>query len=328
MVNRKNRRAVPQVGCLTPEGAKPMAAAMTRHPISNSTALLQTLGAYGIWGLLPLFFKQIPTVSPWEVVGERILFSLLLILVVLALRRSLGELLGLLRQPRVLLALGTSSLLIASNWLIYIWAISESHIVAASLGYFLNPLINVLQGVTMLRERLDRVQATAIGVAAMGVALLAAGSLDTLMLSLALAWSFALYGLIRKLTPVPPLAGLGVETLILSLPAAGLLIWLDGNAGLAFGHETRTSMLLVLTGAITTVPLVLFASGARHLSMVTLGLLQYLAPTVQFLLGVLLYGETLSPTRWASFALVWAGLAIFVVHALRRHRREEPMAPV
>ncbi len=301
---------------------------MAQRTISNNTALLQALGAYGLWGLLPLFFKQIATVSPWEVVGDRILFSLLLILVVLAFRRGLGDLLGLLRQPRILLALGGSSLLIAANWLVYIWAISESHVVAASLGYFLNPLVNVLLGVTLLRERLDRVQAIAVGVAAVGVALLAAGSLDTLMLSLALAWSFALYGLVRKLTPVPPLAGLGVETLILSLPAAGLLLWLDGDSGLAFGDETHTSVLLMLSGAITTVPLVLFASGARHLSMVTLGLLQYIAPTVQFLLGVLLFGETLSPVQWASFALVWAGLAIFVGHAIRRHRRDEAMAPM
>lgn len=301
---------------------------MTQRTIPSGTALLQALGAYGLWGLLPLFFKQISTVSPWEVVGDRILFSLLLILVVLAFRRGLSDLFGLLRQPRILLALGASSLFIAVNWLVYIFAISQSHVVAASLGYFLNPLINVLLGVTVLRERLDRVQAAAIGIAAIGVALLAAGSLETLMLSLALAVSFALYGLVRKLTPVPPLAGLGVETLILCLPAAGLLLWLDSGPGLAFGDETRTSVLLMLSGAITTVPLVLFASGARYLSMVTLGLLQYLAPTIQFLLGVLMFGETLSPTRWASFALVWLGLAIFAGHAIRRHRRQAAMAPV
>lgn len=301
---------------------------MTQRTMPSPSALSRATAAYALWGLLPLFFKQLPTVSPLEVVAQRILFSLLLILIVLALRRGLADLGGLLRQPRILLALGASSMLIAGNWLVYIWAVSQSHVVAASLGYFLNPLVNVLLGVTLLRERLDRVQATAIGIAAVGVALLAAGAPETLLLSFALAWSFALYGLIRKLTPVPPLAGLGVETLLLSLPAVGMLLWLERGPGLAFGDDVRTSVLLMLSGAITTVPLVLFASGARQLSMVTLGLLQYIAPTIQFLLGVLLFGETLSTTRWASFALVWTGLAVFAIHALRRHRRQAAMEPV
>lgn len=228
------------------------------------------------------------------------------------------------------MALGASSLFIASNWLVYIYAINEDHVVAASLGYYLNPLINVLLGVTLLRERLDSVQVVAIGIAAAGVSLLAMGSLDTLLVSLALAVSFALYGLVRKLTPAPPLAGLGIETLILCLPAAGLLLWMSSGSGngLALGDDAGTSALLLLSGAITTIPLVLFASGARHLSMVTMGLLQYIAPTTQFLLGVLVFGETLSPVRWASFSLVWLGLAIFAGHAIRRHRRQPAMEPV
>lgn len=302
---------------------------MTQRTIFVNPALLQSLSAYALWGLLPLYFKQLPGVSPWEIVGERVLFSLLLILMILAVRRSLADMIALLRQPRILLALAASSLFIAVNWLVYIYAISEDHVVAASLGYFLNPLINVLIGVTVLRERLDRVQAAAIGLATIGVALLAIGSLDTLALSLALAVSFALYGLVRKLTPVPPLAGLGIETLILCLPAAGLLFWMGTTGpGLELGGEVLTSALLLLSGAITTVPLVLFASGARYLSMVTLGLLQYIAPTVQFLLGVLVFGETLSPVRWASFSLVWLGLAVFAGHAIRRHRRQLAMEPV
>lgn len=307
-----------------------MARDMTQRTIPADNALLQALAAYGIWGLLPLYFRTVAHVSPWEVVADRILFSLVLILAVLAVRRSLADMLGLLRRPRILLALGASSLLIAANWLVYIFAISDDHVVAASLGYFLNPLINVLLGVTVLRERLDRVQAVAVGIAAVGVSLLAMGSLDTLMVSLALAISFALYGLVRKLTPVPPLAGLGVETMILCLPATGLLLWMGSGSGdgLAFGDDAGTSALLLLSGAITTVPLVLFASGARHLSMVTMGLLQYIAPTTQFLLGILVFGETLSPVRWASFSLVWLGLAIFAVHAIRRHRRQPTMEPV
>lgn len=294
---------------------------MTQRTIPANMPLLQALAAYSLWGLLPLYFKQISEVPPWEVLGDRILFSLGLILLTLAVRNRLAEMIALLRRPRILLALTTSGLLIAGNWLVYIVAISEEHVLAASLGYFLNPLINVLIGVTVLRERLDRVQGISIAIAAIGVALLALGSLDTLMISLALAVSFALYGLVRKLTPVPPLAGLGVETFVLCLPAMGLLLWMSRRTGLVFGDDLHASVLLICLGAITTVPLVLFASGARHLPMVTLGLLQYFAPTIQFLLGVLLFGETLSPTRWASFVLVWLGLAIFAGHAIRRHRR-------
>lgn len=296
---------------------------------TSGTAFLQALGAYGLWGLLPLYFKLIHDVPPLEVLGYRVLFSLLLIGVVLVMRGRMAEAFAILRQPRIMLALTASSILIAGNWIVYIHAVKEAHVVAASLGYFLNPLVNVLLGLTVLRERIDRVQMVAIGLAAVGVALLAAGALDTLSISLTLAGTFALYGLVRKLTPVPPLAGLGIETLILSLPAAGLLLWLDAGPGLQFGEDAGISLLLVASGAITTVPLVMFASGARHLSMVTLGLLQYIAPTVQFLLAVLLFGETLSTTRWASFALVWLGLAVFAGHAIRRHRRPpEPAAPV
>lgn len=276
--------------------------------------------AYAAWGLMPVYFNLLGGVAPLEIVANRILWSLGLIMLVMAVRREVHQLVLALTTPRLVGALLVSAVLIAANWLIYIWAVTSQHILAASLGYFLNPLVNVLLGVTLLRERLERAQWLAIGLAALGVAILAAGAPQTLGISLALALSFALYGLIRKLTPVSSLTGLGIETLLLALPSLAMLYWLHRSAGLAFGDAPGGTLLLIASGAVTSVPLLLFASGARRLPLVTLGLLQYVAPTTQFALGVFVYGERLSPEHWISFGLIWAGLAIFMAHALGRRR--------
>lgn len=276
--------------------------------------------AYALWGLIPIYFKLLGGVSPVEIVANRILWALGLILLVLFVRRELGQFINAFTTPRLFGMLAASAILIACNWLVYIWAVTNGHILAASLGYFLNPVVNVLLGVTLLRERLRAVQWLAVGLAAAGAAILAAGALQTLGISLALASSFALYGLIRKVTPVSSLAGLGIESLILTVPAIGALFWVHQNGGLSFGEAPGTTALLAASGVITSVPLLLFASSARRLPLVTLGLLQYVSPTTQFLLAIFVYGERMSPERWISFGLIWTGLAIFVAYALGQRR--------
>jgi chloramphenicol-sensitive protein RarD len=280
--------------------------------------LFHALGAYIIWGLLPIYFHLLRDVGALEVLGSRIIWSFVLILSVLAFRGELNDLRAALR-PRTLAALSVSGMLIAANWLTYIWAVGHGQIMAASLGYFLNPLVNVLLGVTLLRERLPAVQWVAIVMAGVGVAILAAGAPATLGISLSLAFTFAFYGLVRKLTPVSPLAGLGVETVVLLVPAIIALVWLATGPGLAFGRNTTPTLLMLASGIVTSAPLLLFASAARKLPLVTLGLVQYVAPTLQFIVGML-YGETLSAAQWWSFALIWVGLALFAAHVVRTSR--------
>jgi len=293
-----------------------------REPVSDyRQGLLHAFLAYAVWGLLPAYIKLLGGVSALEIVANRVIWSLGIILAILVWRRQLAGFLAVLSTPRMLAALSLSAVLIAINWLAYIWAVVHGHVLAASLGYFLNPLVNVLIGVTLLHDRLSRVQWCAIGLAACGVAILAAGAPDTLGISLALALSFAFYGLVRKLTPVSALVGLAVETLVLLVPAIAAFVWVQETSGVSFGQDIPLTALLVATGVVTSVPLLLFASAARRLSMVTLGLIQYVAPTLQFLLGVFVYGERLSVDRWASFGLVWAGLALFMGHALRQRGR-------
>ena len=245
----------------------------------------------------------------------------MLVLILLVLRSGIRPLIDVLKNSRMILALALSAMLIVINWLAYVWAVNDGHIVAASLGYFLNPLVNVALGVLVLKERLRRGQMLAIGCAAVGVAILAASALTTLWISLTLAFSFAFYGLIRKMTPVAPMTGLGVETLLLAPLAVAYLVWEAGHGGIGFGQDMSTSALLIIAGVVTTVPLVLFATAARSLPMATLGVMQYLAPTLQFFCGVVLFGETLSRGQMLSFGLIWVGLILFATDSVKAARR-------
>lgn len=288
--------------------------------------MLAAVGAYGLWGLLPLFFRLLHHVDPVEIVTQRILWSLLLILVILGARGALAPLLAAVRDRRLVLPLAISAFLIAVNWLTYVWAVNNGHVLAASLGYFLNPLVNVALGVLVLKEKLRRAQVIAIIVAALGVAILSASALTSLWISLSLAFSFAFYALVRKVTPVAPMTGLGVETLLLTPLAAAYLVWEAAQGGIAFGQDVRTSVLLITAGVVTTVPLVLFAMGAQRLPMATLGVLQFLAPTLQFLCGILLFGETLNGGQVASFGLIWIGLVLFASDSISAARRQRFVA--
>ncbi|MFZ2995494.1 EamA family transporter RarD [Sphingobium sp.] len=283
--------------------------------------LLAGCAAYGLWGLLPIFFRLLHHVDPAEIVTQRIIWSLLLILMLLAVRRSLTPLWTAVRDKRLVLPLAGSAALIALNWLTYVWAVNDGHVVAASLGYFLNPLVVVALGVVVLKEKLRRGQIAAIGIAAIGVVILAISALTTLWISLTLAFTFAFYGLLRKVTPVAPMVGLGVETLLLAPFAIAYLAWLSMQGGVSFGQDGATTALLVICGVVTTIPLVLFATAAQRLPMSMLGLMQYLAPTLQFLCGILLFGERLTTGQMASFGLIWTGLILFVADSLATARR-------
>ena len=283
--------------------------------------LLFAAGAYLCWGLLPVYWKALQQVPATEILAHRMASSLLVVLLLLALRRSWGWVRPVLRDRRTLATFTASAVLLAANWLLYIWAVNANHVVEASLGYFINPLANVLLGMLFLRERLRPAQGVAVLVAAIGVLYLTVNYGRLPWIALGLALTFAIYGLLRKTATLNSLDGLALETGILFLPALLYLLHLEATGRGSFGHaDAGTTILLGLAGAATAVPLLLFASGARRIPFTVLGVLQYIAPTLQFLLGVLVYGEELTATRLVGFGFVWAALLIFATEGIR-HRR-------
>ncbi|MCW0199814.1 EamA family transporter RarD [Sphingopyxis sp.] len=294
---------------------------------SHQGGLPYALAAYGIWGFVPLFFKLLESVPPVEVLAQRIIWSLPLCFLIMVFRRQIGDYLAALRDPRVLRMLLASALLIAVNWLVYIFAIFTDHVLAASLGYYLNPLVNVMLGMLFLGERLGRLQLVAVVIAGIGVAILLAGALDTLWISLTLALSFGFYGLIRKIVPVGSLPGLAIETTLLmplALAVSGWYLWIGDGRG--FGSDGAISLLLMAGGIVTAVPLLLFATAARRMSYAALGFAQYLAPTLQFLLGLFVFHEPLKPVQLACFVLIWISIAVFSFDMGRKMRAERVVA--
>lgn len=285
----------------------------------RSSGLPLAVAAYTIWGFLPLYLALLKRVPALELVAWRVIFTLPLCLLIVALRGQAADLREALRDPRVLRRLLLSSLLIAANWVVYVAAVQGGHIYAASLGYYINPLINVLLGTAFLGERLGRLQWLAVAVAAAGVALLLAGAAETLGISLALAVSFALYGLVRKLAPVGSVPGLTIESAILLLPAIAAAAWYAaGPGGSSFAGGTGTALLLAGAGGITAVPLLLFAVAARRMDYSTLGFVQFLSPTIVFILGLTVFDEPLRPAQLACFVLIWTAIALFSWDLLRR----------
>jgi chloramphenicol-sensitive protein RarD len=278
-----------------------------------ASGLAPALGAYLIWGFLPLYLMLVQNVPPVEFVAWRIIWTLPLCLAIVALRRQFGELRAALGAPRTLLALLASSVLIGINWFVYIWAIMTGEVFATSIGYYLNPLVNVLLGTLVLGETLSRRQWVAVAIAAVAVALLAAGAVTSLWISLSLGFSFALYGLVRKQVAVGSLPGLTIESAILLLPAAAIATWYAASPqGSAFGADPAMSALIVFSGVVTAVPLLLFAIAARRMDYSTLGFLQYIAPTIVFFLGLFVFHQPLAPAKLASFVLIWVAVAVFV----------------
>ena len=293
---------------------------MTDEQTNRRAGLFFGLGAYLLWGVLPLYFKLLAIVPPIEIVANRILWSLIFLGLLVTLWRRWPAIRAAVGAGRIVLTLTLTAALIAANWLIYIWAVVHGHVLETSLGYYLNPLINVLLGVVLLKERLSRAQVGAVLLAAAGVALLAWGAGSGLWISLSLAFSFALYGFIRKIAPVDALEGLSIETALLAPLSLAWLLWAhQGAIGLAaFGGTT--AFLLVLGGAVTAIPLLLFNAAAKRLAYSTLGFLQYIAPSLQFLLAVLVFGERFTLAHAFCFGAIWTALAIFVAEGLRLGR--------
>ena len=291
---------------------------MTAAPLSSARpGMLYAASAYFIWGLFPLYFKQLGEVPALEVVAHRTVWSLCFVALLLLVLRRWAWLGPVLRSPRLLATCGLSALLLSGNWLVYVWAVQHDHVVDASLGYFINPLVNVALGYLVLHERPRPLQWLAVALAAAGVLWLALGTGRMPWIALVLALSFGFYGLMRKTAPLGALEGLALETLLLSPLAAAALAWWSWQ-----GHSVLVSDAhhllpwLLLAGPLTAVPLLLFAAGARRISMATLGLMQYIAPTMLFGLGVWLYHEPVNASRLIGFALIWGALALYSLEGL------------
>ena len=282
-------------------------------PAPRPSGLLPALGAYLIWGFLPLYLILVQSVPPFEFVGWRIIWTLPLCLLIVAYRRQFPELIAALKSPRSMLALTASAVLIGINWFVYIWAIMAGEVYATSIGYYLNPLLNVLLGTLVLGEKLSRRQWIAVAIAAVAVALLAAGAVTSLWISLTLGFSFALYGLVRKQVAVGSLPGLTIESAILLAPAIGIAWWYAMSPqGSAFGQDAWMNALIIFSGVVTAVPLLLFAIAARRMDYSTLGFIQYLSPTIVFFLGLFVFHQPLAPAKLASFVLIWVAVGVFV----------------
>ncbi|QRY81013.1 EamA family transporter RarD [Pseudomonas sp. PDNC002] len=282
------------------------------------------LTAYVIWGLFPIYFKLLERIPALEIITHRAIWSAIFGALLLLVWKHPGWWRELRENPKRIAVLTASGLLIASNWLVYVWAVNNGHMIEASLGYYINPLVNVLLGMVILRERLRPLQWVAVGLAALGVAqqLWQLGSLP--WVSLALALTFGFYGLIRKQAPVAALPGLVVETWILLPLAVGyLLLFADGPSAHLDFWTTKDAFWLAAAGPITLVPLVCFNAAARHLPYATLGFLQYLAPTLVLLQAILLFGEHLDTTRLISLCCIWAGLVVYSVDIWYRLSRGE-----
>ncbi|RII92919.1 EamA family transporter RarD [Clavibacter michiganensis] len=291
---------------------------------STRTGLIAAVGAYGLWGVLPVFFLLLVPAGAFEIVGWRILFSLVVCAVVITAARRWGRVAAIVRRPRILLGLGLAGHLILVNWTVYVYGTLSGHVVETALGYFINPIVTVLLGVLLLRERLRPLQWTAVGLSAVAVAVIAVGYGQLPWVSLALAGSFGLYGLVKKRVSggADALSGLALETAWLVPAATTMLVITGAGAGLTIGTVSLGhTLLLVSTGVVTAGPLLLFGLAAGRLPLSVIGLTQYLAPLLQFAFGVFVMHEAMPPERWAGFAIVWAALVLLTIDMLRASRR-------
>ncbi|MTD29284.1 EamA family transporter RarD [Erwinia sorbitola] len=284
--------------------------------------ILFALGAYFIWGVAPVYFKLIQQVSPAEIMTHRVIWSFFFMLVLLSVCRNWNNVRTIARHPKKVLLLALSAVVICSNWLLYIWAVNNHHLLEASLGYFINPLLNVLVGMVFLGERFRRLQWLAVALAACGVLIQVwqFGSVPAIALGLAVSFSF--YGLLRKKIAVDAQTGMLIETSWLLIPAAIYLFAIADSTTSHLGENPMSlNLLLVAAGVITTVPLMLFTAACSRLRLSTVGFFQYLGPTLMFLLAVIFYGEEMTPDKIVTFGFIWAALALFIADALWALRR-------
>jgi chloramphenicol-sensitive protein RarD len=288
----------------------------------KNKGILYALGAYTIWGILPIYWKALESVPPLEILGHRAIWSFALLAILILARREAISLVKVLSSRRIILFGALAAGLLGVNWLVYIWAVNSDHIVESSLGYFINPLVSVLLGVLFFKERLRPLQWAAVGLAACGVFYLTIRSGTLPWISLVLALTFGFYGLLKKSSSLEALPGLSLEMAFLSLPALVFLLFVQFQGSGAFGHAgAETNILLAFTGVITAVPILMFGMAARSIPLTLVGLLQYIAPTCQFLLGVLAYGEPFSHDRLIGFSIIWLALLFYWLEGwLRRGR--------
>ena len=309
---------------------RPLPARRAAAPDGQRSGLLFAFAAFGAWGFFPIYFKALRDVDPFEILAHRVLWSVPLLALLVAARRDGRALVAALVSRRTLLTLAASSVLIAVNWLTFIYAVTTDRLVSASLGYYINPLVNVLLGLLFLGERLRRPQVFAVVLAAAGTANLALGLGRLPWIALVLAFTFGLYGLLRKTVGIESVNGLLVEVTLLSpLAAIWLVVLLGRSAGAFVRDGVPVTLLLLAGGIVTALPLIWFTSAARRLRYATLGLVQYLAPTLQLLLAVVVYGEPFTRTHAVTFVAIWAGLAIFAADAwiAQRRTRRDAQSP-
>jgi chloramphenicol-sensitive protein RarD len=298
----------------------------SREP-SAKEGYAAAIAAFVIWGLFPLYLIGLQHVSAMEITAHRIVWSCVFVLGWLAVRRELGQLWAAATREGVLVRLAASAFFIAVNWIGFAWAVNNGHVLEVSLAYFMGPLLNILLGIFVLKERLDRTQWIAVGFAAAGVAYLTFIAGHTPWIALMVGSSFAFYGLIRKTVSIDALPGLAIETILLAPFAIGYLIWCELNGIGTFGHSSGlVDGLLLAGGVVTSVPLFLFAYGARRVPYSTIGVLQFIAPSMQLACGLIVFGEPFESARATGFVLIWIGLVIYAVNALWRARSLKPAA--
>ena len=291
-----------------------------QHP---RTGFALGLGAYALWGVLPVYFKIIEVLPATDIVAHRVIWSIPFLAVLILLSRGWPKVQQAIRSRRTVAMLTATAALIGANWLLYVHAVTSGHILAASFGYYLNPLANVLLGRFVLHEKLNRLQWTAVAIAVAGISVLAAGALSLLWLSLALCVTFALYGLLRKIVAADAVTGLAIETLILFPLAIFWFAWRHSQGAAIMGTTEMLTTLLLLAGVVSTTPLLLFTAAAKRLQYSTLGMLQFIAPTLQFLIAVA-YGEPLKTAHFIAFPAIWIALGLYVTPLLRAPRLPQP----
>ena len=295
----------------------------------KNKGVLFALAAYILWGIFPLYFKAIQQVSALQILAHRIAWGFVFTLAVVLVLRQWKEFRASVFNRRTFLIYAGASVVLGINWFTYVWAVITNHVVESSLGYFINPIVSVLLGVIFLRERLRTFQWVAIAMVTAGVVYLTITFGQLPWISLVLAVTFGFYGLLKKIAPLGALHGITLETAVLTIPSLVYLLIVNANGTGTFGHSTPLlDFLLVLSGPVTAIPLLLFATGARRIPLTTIGLLQYIAPTLQFLLGVLVFHEPFDQSRLIGFMIIWLALVLFSVENLLARRRTPSTAPI
>lgn len=302
---------------------------MSAEEQERRRGLAAAFGAFFIWGLLPFYLKQLHDTPSVQIMAHRVVWACLFVFGYLAYRGEIGKVWAALADRGARRLLLASAALMSVNWLIYVWAVTSGHVIESSLGYFINPLVSVLMGVFLLKESLNRLQWVAVGIAALGVLWLTVQVGRPPWIAISLALTFGSYGLIRKKVAVDSVAGLGVETLLIVPFMLAWLLWCTQAGTLSFGaHDRLLDFLLIASGAVTAVPLVLFAYGVRRVPLSTIGLLQYVGPTLQLLTGIFVFHEPFTEARAVGFGLIWAALAVYAAEGIWRSWRKPALAAV